>query len=63
MMKSLTLRISLDIAHRACIKHQANDAISRLPAGGADNSNPHDDIPVLKTTASMFTGGENKQEQ
>lgn len=42
------VEFELDAVHRAGVKHQAADAVSRLPTTGIDDTPLHDDVQVLK---------------
>ena len=47
--------LEFDVVHRAVIKHQAADALSRLETSGADDSSLQDEIPVLLCEATKPT--------
>lgn len=51
--------LELDVFHRARIKHQAADELSRLGTSGEDRIELNDEVPVLLMETTATPGGEN----
>lgn len=47
-----------NVLHRAGVKHQAVDALSRMPTGGADTTPIEDEIPITVIDTALSNEGE-----
>lgn len=46
-MAPMTIRVGLQVVHRMGIKHNATEALSRLPTPGMEKSALEDEVQVL----------------